>query len=166
MLVLDLDQVLVDSMADSAVDNTAEESAMVVDNTVVGSAADSTAAGLAVDNMEEVSETAVDNTVVGSAADNTVVGSAADSTAAGLVVDNMEEDLEADDMEADSVDYTVVVGMAEATADCTAAGSAVDMVAADSDCLAAVSDLMDPEPIAPWLQLTPEVPEPRLELIV
>ncbi len=157
MLVLDLDQVLVDSMADSAVDNTAEESAMVVDNTVVGSAADSTAAGLAVDNMEEVSETAVDNTVV---------GSAADSTAAGLVVDNMEEDLEADDMEADSVDYTVVVGMAEATADCTAAGSAVDMVAADSDCLAAVSDLMDPEPIAPWLQLTPEVPEPRLELIV
>lgn len=128
MLVLDLDQVLVDSMADSAVDNTAEESAMVVDNTVVGSAAD--------------------------------------STAAGLVVDNMEEDLEADDMEADSVDYTVVVGMAEATADCTAAGSAVDMVAADSDCLAAVSDLMDPEPIAPWLQLTPEVPEPRLELIV
>ena len=130
---------------------------MVVDNTVVGSAADSTAAGLAVDNMEEVSETAVDNTVV---------GSAADSTAAGLVVDNMEEDLEADDMEADSVDYTVVVGMAEATADCTAAGSAVDMVAADSDCLAAVSDLMDPEPIAPWLQLTPEVPEPRLELIV
>lgn len=142
---MDPDQVLADSMADSAADNTAEESAMVVDNMVVGSAADSTAAGLVVDSM--------------------VVGSAADNTAAGLVVDNTEEDLE-DDKEEDSADCTEVVGMAEATAGCTAAGSAVDMVVVGSDCLAVVSDLMDPEPIAPWLQMTPRVSEQRLELIV
>lgn len=129
---------LADSMADSAVDNTAEESALVADNMVVGSAADSTAAGLVVDSM--------------------VVGSAADNTAAGSVVDNMEEDLEADDMAEATADCTEVVG--------TAADSAVDMVAVGSDCLAVVSDLMDPEPIAPWLQMTPRVSEQRLELIV
>lgn len=148
---MDLDPVLADSMADSVEDSTAAESAQVVDNKVVGSAADNTAAGSVVDSMAAELALVVDNKVADSAADNTAAELA-------LVADNKEVDLEVDDMAEATADCTAVAG--------TAADSAVDMVVVGLGCLAVVSDSMDPEPIAPWLQMTPRVSVPKLELIV